>query len=267
MPGAETFGNDILDQRDPLGAPLTGSLLFHGGLLALIVVAPMLMPKPVTLGSPTHNSGAIGVEIVKKIPIPQRQAPENRVANDTHSNVPQEPTPKVAPKPEVKEKAPPPDAIKIPTKVKEKPRKVEKAESSNPFLPNIPYKKNQIFSQTPQAMKSSDFGIQGTNGIGVGPANPFGDQFGWYAQQIFDRVGQKWNRADVTSRPQARAIVRFTLLRDGSVQNLKLVQPSGSYTLDTSAQRAVLDAAPLPPFPRGFNYNSINVDLNFELQQ
>jgi len=116
-------------------------------------------------------------------------------------------------------------------------------------------------------MKAPEFGIQGTNGIGVGPTNPFGDQYGWYAQQIFDRVGQKWNRADVTSRPQARAIVRFTLRPDGSVQDVKLLQPSGSFTLDASAQRAVLDAVPLPKFPRGFPYNSISVDLNFELQQ
>ena len=70
-------------------------------------------------------------------------------------------------------------------------------------------------------MKSPEFGIQGTNGIGVGPANPFGEQYGWYAQQIFDRVGQKWNRADVTSRPHARAMVRFTLLRDGTSAELE----------------------------------------------
>jgi TonB family protein len=259
-------GVDILDQRDPLGGPLTGSLLFHGGLLALILLAPMLMPKPVTLGSPTHNSGTIGVNVVKTIPIPQREGPENRVANDTQSVVPQKPQPKVEPKPVVKEKAPPPDAIKLPSKVKEKPKKIERA-TSNPFLPNIPYKPNQVFSETPQAMKAPEFGIQGTNGIGVGPANPFGDQYGWYAQQIFDRVGQKWNRADVTSRPHARAIVRFTLRPDGSVQDVKLLQPSGSFTLDASAQRAVLDAVPLPKFPRGFPYNSISVDLNFELQQ
>jgi len=260
-------GADILDQRDSLGKPLTGSLLFHGGLLALILVAPHLLPQQIRLGDPTHNSGSIGVSVVKTIPIPQREGPINRVANDTQSVVPQKPEPKVEPKPAVKEKAPPPDAIKLPSKVKDKPKKIERASTSNPFKPDIPYKPNQLFSDTPQAMKAPEFGIQGTNGIGVGPANPFGDQYGWYAQQIFDRVGQKWNRADVTSRLHARAVVRFTLLRNGTIQNLKLMQPSGSYTLDTSAQRAVLDAAPLPAFPRGFNYNAIDVDLTFELQQ
>src|SRR5580692_2433362 len=97
-------GTDILDQRDPLGLPFTGSLLFHGGLVALVVAAPYLLPKPMQLGSPAHNSGSIGVELVKKIPIPQREGPENRVANDTQSIVPQKPEPKPEPKPVVKEK-------------------------------------------------------------------------------------------------------------------------------------------------------------------
>src|ERR1700739_1553302 len=104
-------GVDILDQRDPLGVPLTESLLFHGALLAAILFAPMFMPKPVTLGSPMHNSGTIVVNVVKTIPIPQREGPENRGANDTQSVVPQKPEPKVEPRPVVKEKAPPPDAI------------------------------------------------------------------------------------------------------------------------------------------------------------
>lgn len=257
-------GADLLDERDRLGVPFTESLFFHIAILALVVAGPMLMPKPVMLGDHVHNSGAIGVSIVKTIPIPHREGQINRLANDTNSVVPQAPKP--VPKPVEKVKTPPPNAIKIPEKAKEKPKKVHKAESTNPFLPPTPPKNNQLFSETPQRMVSPEFGIQGNNGIGVGPSNPFGEQYGWYAQQIFDRVGQHWNRADVTSRPHARAIVHFTLLRDGTIQNLKLVQPSGSYTLDTSAQRAVLDAVPLPIFPRGFSYKAVDVDLTFELQ-
>ena len=260
-------GADILDVREPLGKSLMGSLLFHSGLVVLIVGIPYLAPHRVMLGDPTHRSGSIGVSVVKTIPIPQREAPVNRVANDTQTLAPQQPEPKVEPKPAVKEKVPPPEAIPIPTREKTKPKRVERHATSNPYRPVEPYKKNQVFSETPQALKSELYGLQGTNGIGVGPANPFGEQFGWYAQQIFDRVGQKWNRADVTSRPRARAVVRFLLLRDGLVQDVKLIQSSGSYTLDTSAQRAVLDAVPLPQFPRGFPYNSVSVELNFELQQ
>jgi protein TonB len=261
MPGA-----DILDQRDPLGRSFAGSILFHGTLVAAILAGAYLKPHTIMLGDPTHHSGTIGVSVVKTIPIPQREGPVNRVANDTQSIAPQAPEPKVAPKPVVKEKVPD-DAIKIPTREKKvKPKRIERA-TSNPYRPDEPYKPNQVFSQTEQALKSPMMGIQGTNGVGVGPSSPFGEQFAWYAQQIQDRVSRKWNRADVTSRPRAKATVRFTLLRDGSVQNVQLTQGSGSYTLDTSAQRALLDAAPMPPLPAALNRNSVTIDLEFELQQ
>jgi protein TonB len=260
-------GVDILDQRDPLGKPFAGSLLFHGGIVAFVLVSPLLKPHIVTLGDPTQHAGSIGVSMVRTIPIPQREGPINRVANQTQSIVPEAPEPKVAPKPVLKEKLPPPDAIKIPTRDKVKPKRIQPPATSNPYRADRLPEPNQVFSHAQQALVSPELGMKGTNGIGVGPSNPFGEQFGWYAQQIFDRVGQKWNRSDVTSRLHARAVVRFRLVRDGSVQDVQLVQQSGSYTLDTSAQRAVMDATPLPPFPRGFPYNTVSVDLNFELQQ
>jgi TonB family protein len=262
MPGA-----DILDQRDPLGKPFVGSLLFHGGLLALILVSPYLIPKPIIIGDPNRHSGSIGVNIIKSIPIPQREGPVNRVANDTKSMVPEKPEPKVAPKPVVKEKLPEPDAIRIPTREKVKPKRIERAETSNPYRPEEPYKQNQVYSNVPQAAKSELYGMQGNNGIGEGPANPFGEQFGWYATQLKDRIAQKWNRANVTAAPHAICILEIIFLRDGSIQSVKVLKPSGSYTLDTSAQRAVLDANPLPPFPRGFNFSSVQYDLSFGLQQ
>jgi protein TonB len=258
-------GADILDQRDPLGKWFVGSLFFHGGLIAVILASAYLKPQGPLLGSPVHNAGTIGVQVVKTIPIPQREGRVNPVASDTQSTAPQAPEPKVTPKPVVKEKPVPDDAILLHTR--EKKPKRERPSTSNPYRPEKTYEPNQVLSHTEQALVSPMMGIQGTNGIGVGPANPFGEQFGWYAQQIFDRVSQKWNRADVTSRPHARATVRLQLLPDGSVRDVKLLQPSGSFTLDTSAQRAVLDAAPLPPFPKGFPYNTVSVDLNFELQK
>lgn len=262
MPGA-----DILDQRDPLGKSLTGSLLFHGGLVALILAAPYLSPKPIMLGDPTHHSGAIGVSMVKTIPIPQRDGPVNRVANDTQTVAPQKPEPKVEPKPVVKEKIPE-NAIPIPTHEKKtKPKRIEREVTSNPYRPEEPYKKNQLYSDTPQAMKSPDYGMQGNNGIGEGPANPFGEQFGWYATQLKDRIAQKWNRSGVTAAPRATVLLEIIFLRDGTIQSVKVLKPSGSYTLDTSAQRAVLDANPLPPFPRGFNFSSVQYDLSFGLEQ
>ncbi len=262
-------GVDILDQRDSIGKPFAGSLLFHCSLFAFVVAAPQLVgPKIPLLGDKNPAPGAIGVSMVKTIPIPRPEGPLNRLANDTKSIVPEAPEPKVAPKPVVKEKLPPPDAIQIPKHEKTKPRKPEKVARATPQykadrLPDV----NQVYSTTPQRSSAPEFQMQGNNGVGVGKtANPFGEQFGWYAQLIQDRISRKWNRADL-SRSRTRAIVRFNLMRDGSIQNVQLTQSSGSSPLDTSAQRALLDASPLPPLPAALNRNSVTIDLEFELLQ
>jgi protein TonB len=261
-------GVDILDQRDPVGKPFAGSLLFHGSLFLFVAGASYLGPKPISLGDPNPAPGAIGVSMVKTIPIPRHEGPLNRLANDTQSIVPMAPEPKVAPKPVVKEKLPPPDAVLIPKREKTKPKRIERAAQPPQFkadrLPDV----NQVYSTTPQRMSAPEYQMQGTNGIGIGKtANPFGEQFGWYAQLIRDRISSKWNRADVTSRPHAKAILRFILMADGSVQNVQLSQSSGSPTLDTSSQRALMDASPLPPLPKALNRSSVTIDLEFELQQ
>jgi TonB family protein len=45
------------------------------------------------------------------------------------------------------------------------------------------------------------------------------------------------------------------------------MQRSGNPTLDYSAQRAVLEAAPFPPLPAGFERDSARVEINFELKR
>jgi protein TonB len=56
-------------------------------------------------------------------------------------------------------------------------------------------------------------------------------------------------------------------LRDGSVRNSQIAQRSGNATLDNSALRAVMDAAPFPPLPPEYDRNEANVELHFQLKQ
>ena len=58
--------------------------------------------------------------------------------------------------------------------------------------------------------------------------------------------------------------VTFTILRNGSVTNVKVSQSSGNSTMDYSAQRAVSDAA-LPALPATFPRNQADVEMKFEL--
>jgi TonB family protein len=51
----------------------------------------------------------------------------------------------------------------------------------------------------------------------------------------------------------------------GSIRDVRISLPSGIAPLDYSAQRAILNAAPFPQFPVGFNKAETGIDFVFEL--
>src|SRR5260370_40925029 len=84
---------DILDEKEPLKGSLAGSLLLHGGLVALVAAYSFL-----GLGKPEHwggadslAGGAVAITPVSSIPIVSRQGKVNPVANDTESQIPEAP--------------------------------------------------------------------------------------------------------------------------------------------------------------------------------
>jgi protein TonB len=243
------------------GKALAGSLLAHGLAVALIATSGLWKLNN-NWGSQHASSGSVGVTMVQSIPIPQREAPRNPLANDTTNPVPQAPTPV---KKEVE--VPIKDAVPIPSHV-EKPKKpAPQKEAKLVFKPPAEYKSNQVYSQTPQAMSSAMYGTKGTGGIDVGSASVLGSRFGAYADLLRDLISQHWVRADVRALPTQKCAITFTIARNGAVTNVQVSQPSGNYLLDTSAKRAVMDANPLPPLPREVSQNEASVELWFQLQQ
>jgi TonB family protein len=250
--------------RDPLGKAFTGSLITHGVVIGLLTMSGLFHLTNDHFGSPTASSGSVGVNMVKTIPIPQREARPNPLANDTDSIVPQKPEPVKLQK---QVKAEPEKAIEIPDKTV-KPKKLSPQQQVREFIrPPEPYKSNQVYSSTPQAASSPMYGIQGSNGIDIGPASVLGTRFGAYADLIRDRIAQHWNTASVHSSPSQKCAISFTIARNGMVTNVQISQPSGDYLLDTSAKRAVLDTNPLPSLPPEFPRNDATVELFFQLRQ
>jgi TonB family protein len=250
-----------MHQHDPLGKYFAGSLGVHAVIMAALIVSGVWKFTKNTWGAEHASTGSIGATMVKTIPIPHQEAPDNPLANDSTSVVPQAPAPvKLAPQ----VKAPEPKAIAIPDKI----RKVSPREQSRTAFrpPSAEYRPNQVYSHTPQAVSSKEYGIQGSNGIDMGAASTLGFQFGAYVTQMNNAISSKWNRAAVHASPAQRAAITFTIARSGAVSGVKLSTPSGSYDLDISAQRAVLDAT-LPPLPREFSKSEATVELWFQLKQ
>jgi protein TonB len=111
--------------------------------------------------------------------------------------------------------------------------------------------------------------VPGSGGIGVGPGVPFGQRFGGYYAVVRDKVARFWTTAEVDPRVKTapEVIVTFEILRDGRVRDVRLAQRSGVLTLDNSAQRAVLQAAPFPPLPPGYDRDSAVVEFWFSLKR
>ena len=120
-----------------------------------------------------------------------------------------------------------------------------------------------------QALVSPLVGQTGAGGIGVGPGTPFGNRFGYYVDLLRQKVAQKWQTADVDPRLQNAppVVVTFTILRNGSVKDIRVAQRSGNFALDASAQRAISDAAPFPPLPQGFDKNEAPIEFWFRLKR
>jgi len=260
---------DILDQPEPLGKSLAGSVALHISVAAALLTSTWIGRRlPVEWGDINGGGmGSVAVNVVPRIPLPGRSGPINPVANDTESVVPT-PPPKAKPRP--KAEAPEPNAIAIKSRNAEK--KASRAASApNKFREQQQDLPNQLYSTSGQAVVSPMYGMTGGGGVGIGTSSPFGAQFGWYVNLLRDQVARNWRTSDLDPRLRTapQVWVTFTIRRDGSVTpgSVKITQRSGNPALDYSALRAILDAAPFQPLPPQFQRNEVEIEFRFELRR
>lgn len=256
---------DILDERESSRGPLLRSLGLHAGLAVLIAAWSTFhvggslerWGNPDSLGG-----GGVTITPVQAIPLPPRTGRENRVANDTESQVP------APPKPQPKKTAPKPDPDAVALKSKNAKQKPAPPQTQQRYTSVPDPKPNQVYSSTGQALTSQMFTqAPGGGGIGSGSGSPFGNRFGWYEQLLRERVARNWRSQDLDSRIRNKVAVTFEILRSGEIRNVRVSQSSGNFALDQSAQRAILMSNPLPALPREFERDSALIEFWFALQQ
>jgi len=258
---------DILDQRESLRASFTGSLAFHAGIVGAVALYTFVLGHRVPFGDPNAGGAAVGIQAVKSIPL-QHSGPENPVAHDTQSQVPQQP----AKQEKVKREPPPPkNAVELKDKTAKQPRaKVEPQPQPHHFKSFDELDPNKIKSQQAPAVSNPLFSeMAGAGRIGTGANTTLGSRFGAYAALIQERITQHWNTGavDASIRTAPQVVVRFEIHRDGSASAPSIVQQSGISTLDFSVRRAILEASPFPPLPKEFERNSATVEFVFELKR
>jgi protein TonB len=256
---------DIFDQKDPLTRWFAGSVALHALMAAVILSASLFHGKTPPWGDPNGGGmGSVAVNPVNSIPLPPHSGPVNPVANDTESSVP---TPPVKAKPKPKAIENDADAIPLKGHTRKEQKRKEVAAAPNKWRAEQHDLPNQVYSDVGQALSSPMFERHGGGGIGVGNDSPFGNQFGWYAKLLCDKVGQNWRTNGLDPRLSNSAVVIFVIRRDGSMEGPpRIAERSGNDALDISAQRAILDAAPFPALPPQFNKNQAEVQLRFSLK-
>jgi protein TonB len=258
---------ETLDQPEPIGKPLLGSVALHAAIFGTLILWGVAVTghRDVWGDANSGGPGSIAINVVNKIPLPSRSGQVNPLANPTESSVP---TPPPAAKAQRRAPAPEPDAIPIKSRTRPKTAEVAKSAQNN-WRAKQQDQPNQLYSAAGQALVSPMVGQMGSDGVGIGQGSPFGNRFGNYAMILRQKVAEKWRTGDIDPRIHTlpAAIVTFDLMRDGSVRNVHVAQSSGNAALDYSAQRAVYDASPFPPLPAAFERNDANVEFWFELRR
>jgi len=258
---------DILDQKESLGKPFTGAFLLHAAVIGGLVGYAWIGAHRESFGDPNAGGLAVGIDAVKSIPLPH-SGPENPVAHDTQSEVPQQPV-----KQEKAQKEPPPPKDAIPLKSKNAKQlraKIETQPQPKRFKSFEEIDPNRLVAKQAPVVSNPMFSeMSGAGRVGTGANTTLGSRFGEYSGRIQQLVTQKWRTGDVdpSIRTAPQVIVSFDIHRDGSISTPRIVQRSGITTLDFSAQRAILDAGPFPPLPQAFDRSSATFEIVFELKR
>ena len=83
--------------------------------------------------------------------------------------------------------------------------------------------------------------------------------YGYYIDQIRRVIRRQWVRPPIGKGIEV--IVTFRIGPGGTVSNLAVLRTSGLRSYDLAGVRAVENASPLPPLPRGYEQESLGVTL------
>jgi TonB family protein len=253
---------------DRLSTATLWSLIAHFGLLAGVVVFQLLPSEPSKMGAPHFVTLA---------------APGRPAAGGGGGRAePEPPKPKAPPPPvpKAEEPAPAPPAqpsTKASLPSEKPPKPVPQAHPREP----APVPSHETSDEPSHDEPAAEDAGGGKPGAAPGPAGSaageaggvggtsFGEgdfRFGWYQSAIESKLQSAWRRPMASGDEVQTATVSFTIMRNGTVKDVQVVATSGSSALDLSTMRAVYDAAPLPPLPRGWSGDSVHVSIEFSLK-
>ena len=248
LDNGDQLERELAPSPEPIMAPAAGSLLLHGGLVAVLLAYGLVA------GLIHHNlwgnsgSGAIQVSMVRALPLPSDQPPnENVLATDTPSQAPAEPAAKT-------KHAVDDSTLAISGKNKPK-QNTRKTKQHEPEEDNLARYGEQSGSSMARSMQPLGF----TSGQTTVSDGDFGSRFGWYVDGINRKMTASSFRSEVDPHTPkgSRAYIQFAIHRDGSVSNVQMSQNSGSQTLDRACMRAAQRVDTFGALPAQYNQSTV----------
>jgi TonB family protein len=102
--------------------------------------------------------------------------------------------------------------------------------------------------------------VGGDNGRRI-PGIPSDFHFAYYIQRMLALIESRWYKPAAPAG--TRALVRFTINREGRLSRIELESSSGNSSFDRAALRALYAANPLPPLPPAYAKPTLTVHLTF----
>ncbi len=89
-----------------------------------------------------------------------------------------------------------------------------------------------------------------------------------YYEQMRRQIDTNWNYPLIALDRglQGKAVIEFTINKDGQVESVRVVRSSGSPILDQEAVRAIMAAAPYKPIPAWMNARLLIVPVGFSYE-
>lgn len=189
------------------------------------------------------------VDIVTAAEIPQERKKE-----DTPPKPEQKP-PQVEPEPEEEpdeEMPPPPETPKKPKEKKKKPRRTVPTTELEKTTPKEtrPDEQETAPAETGEiAFDTDDF------------------PFAHYISRMRRKIAAHWRVPEGSQGNDRFCVIYFRVLRNGTVQGAMIEQSSGLFIFDQAAQRAVVQASPMPPLPREYRDDYLGVHFSFSYRE
>lgn len=241
------------------------SAILHGAIAVVIFLGAyldLLGNRWSGVGGSSSENAHVNLVSSAGIPMPKPKVPDPTPVNDPSRRLNDIEPPKLQP--------PPPDATKLPKFTKE--RSLPPSPKSRDFKHDTPPPDNGVPGRGNQANLPT--GYQQNNGapstgvaISDQAGGDFATRYGWYIASVKRRIDPNWDRfsIDQTVRNSStiHSAVAFTISRDGSVKNVRVVESSGNLSWDNAGLRAILSSSPLPPLPSDYPRSDVSVTWDF----